>query len=136
MLHEEIKAIRSSRRDFKQFGLVLGGVLVLFGIWLFLKKNNLHEILIAAGAGLILVGLFAPGLLKPFQRVWMILAVILGWFMTRLILSGLFFIILTPTALLARWRRKPVISMKPDPSRPSYWIFREQNREDDWRVQF
>lgn len=136
MLSEDIKAIRSTRRDLKQFGLVLGGAFVLFGLWLFLKKNDLYSVIIAAGAGLILTGLCAPGLLKPFQRGWMILAVILGWFMTRLILSVLFFIILTPTALLARWRRKPVMCMRPDPSLPTYWIFREQNREDDWRVQF
>ena len=54
----------------------------------------------------------------------MIFSIILGWFMTRLILSFLFYIIFTAIGLISRVFRKKFLELSWDKSKNSYWNFR------------
>lgn len=45
---------------------------------------------------------FAPMLLAPVYVVWMKLAFLLGWVNSRILLCVIFFLIITPIALIAR----------------------------------
>jgi hypothetical protein len=63
----------------------------------------------------------------------------MGWLMTRAILSVLFFVILTPTALLLRLLGKDLLNMKFDRnSSQSYWLARsaDQSQKPDYTKQF
>ena len=102
MLKEDIRAIRSERRDLRNFGLVVGGVFAALGLFLLWKERPAGIWLGGIGSALVLLGALLPGLLLPLQKVWMTLAVIMGWVMTRVILSVLFFLVLTPIGLVAR----------------------------------
>ncbi len=55
----------------------------------------------------------------------MTLAFILGWVMTRLLLTVTFFVILTPFALLLRISGKDMLSRKIEKNRDTYWIKHE-----------
>ena len=71
-----------------------------------------------------------PLLLKPVQKLWMSLAVLLGWFMTRVILIILFYLVVTPIALLARLCGKYFLNTKLDRNAKSYWITRKAATSD------
>jgi hypothetical protein len=63
----------------------------------------------------------------------------MGWLMTRVILCILFFVILTPTALLLRLLGKDLLNMKFDRnSSQSYWLPRtsEDGKKADYTKQF
>ena len=52
-------------------------------------------------------------------------AIILGWFMTRFILSLLFYLIVTPIGLITRVLGKDFLELKKEASNGSYWNQRE-----------
>ena len=134
MIRDEIRAITSSRRDLRNFGLVVGTGFVIIGGLLLWKEKGLWPWFGGAGLMLILLGMAAPPLLKPLQKSWMTLAVIMGWLMTRLILSLLFFLVLTPIGLAGRLAGKKFLSPPPDDGE-SYWIRRSREDQDARRLE-
>jgi hypothetical protein len=76
------------------------------------------------GGILVLLGLVVPSLLRPVQKVWMGLALILGWINTRIILGVLFYLVFTPIGVLMRFFRDPLNrGMQSDDV--TYWSRRE-----------
>ena len=61
-------------------------------------------------------------LLKPVHRAWMTLALVLGWCMSRMILTVLFIVAVIPVALLGRLLKLPFTQMRRAPARDSYWL--------------
>ena len=126
----EIKNIKSAKKDLKNFGLVVGIGLFIFGGILFFLKKPLGIYLLCISPVLIISGYLIPGILKPFQKVWMSFAVIMGWIMSNIILSIVFYLMMTPIGLLARIFGKDFLAKKIDTKAKSYWIDREQEIKD------
>ena len=118
---EEIKNIKQTKRDFRNFGLTMGIVLGVIGAVLFFKSSSLYPWFWAIGGLFIFLGLLLPSLLKPLYWPWMIFAVILGWFMTRLILAMLFYLVITPIGLITRLLGKLSIEIRWKQQTDSYW---------------
>lgn len=74
-----------------------------------------------------LSGISLPVLLKPVYIVWMKLASILGWVNTRLILFVLFYLLITPIAIILRLCRNDLLERKVEKERASYWKRKENN---------
>ncbi|MFZ5981036.1 MAG: SxtJ family membrane protein [Candidatus Zixiibacteriota bacterium] len=132
MLIEEIKDIKSGRRELRNFGLSVGIVVMLLSVLLWYFERTAWVYLMVIGAVLAVLGLTVPSVLRPLQKIWMTLAVILGWFMTRLILSLTFYLLFTPIKLLGLLTGRKFLEMKPDKNQKSYWQYRRQeefNRE-------
>lgn len=130
MLLEEIKNIKSAKKDLRMFGLTVGGVLfVLGGVLWFFEKDNFHFFLII-GAVLAATGLIFPRILFPLQKAWMTFGVIMGWFMTRVVLSLLFFLVMTPISLVLRASGKKFLDIGIDAKCKSYWMRREPGPAD------
>lgn len=69
-------------------------------------------------------GLFIPPLARWITEGWLAWARILGWINTRIILTIVFFLVLTPLALLRRlFQRSPMRTL--DRSAASHWTVRE-----------
>ncbi len=126
MIIEEIKNIKEAAGDLKKFGITVGSVLFLFAILLFWKQKESYIYFSIIGAFLILAGLIKPAILKPLNKAWMTLAILMGWVMTRVILIILFYIVLTPTAFFAKIFKKNFLDLEIDKSRNSYWEIREK----------
>jgi len=74
-----------------------------------------------------LIGLV--GLLKPSAVRWLFLgatvaAFPIGWVMTQVVLAVIFYAVLTPVALVFRWRRRDELQLRHKPEQTSYWITR------------
>lgn len=138
MIKEEIKYIKEAPADLKKFGLTVGAVLLIAGAILFYIEKGSYIYFSAAGIFLILAGLFYPAMLKPINKAWMVLALILGWFMTRVILSILFYFVLTPTGFIAKISGKKFLDLKFDKKNKSYWEKRElkEKKQIDYERQF
>ncbi len=138
MLLEEIRQIKESKKNLRKFGLTVGPVLLAIGLYLFLRGRSSGAYWAATGILLIFLSIVAPVVLKPLNKGWMILAILLGWVMTRFILVILFYLVLTPTGLIARMFRKDFLDRRFDRTRNSYWQKREKNKFDprDYERQF
>ena len=95
------------------------------------KSAEYADYLVAAGAVLIALGAVAPMLLSPLQRAWMSLAVVLGFIMSRVILSIIFFLVLTPIGVMGRLLGKQFLDLSWAPgNKQSYWKKRSNPKID------
>ncbi len=131
MLIQEIRAIKSSRHERHQFAIVIACALLLAGGILAWRKGVYPGIFIAAFvilAPVAMDNLFKTDtaiILLPFQRVWMAIAVVLGFFMSRIILGVFFFGVFTAVRAANSLFGKPLLDVAWDKSaRDSYWIAR------------
>ena len=123
-MFEEIKNIKSEKSDIRNFGITLGIILLLISGFLFWKEKESYQIFSGIGITLSLIAIAIPSVLKPVYWMWMIFGIILGWFMTRVILSLLFYIIITPIGLTLRLFGKQFLELRWDKSKESYWNYR------------
>jgi hypothetical protein len=124
MLVEEIKNIKSEKSDLRKFGITFFIVLGLLGGALWWRGKEYYTIFAVLSLLFLAAGIFVPVILKPVQKAWMALAVVLGWFMTRLILSVLFYVIFTCIGLIGKIVGKKFLDLKIDDNTESYWIKR------------
>ncbi|MDP4173935.1 MAG: SxtJ family membrane protein [Bacteroidota bacterium] len=122
---DDIKNIQSTKKDLRNFGLSVGGVLLFIGAILLLKSKPSAQYFVIISLVLILPGLFFPALLKPLQKIWMALAIVIGWISTRIILSLLFYFVLTPIGFIMRLKGKDILDEKIEKEKTSYWSYRE-----------
>ena len=134
---EEIKNIKLAKKDLKNFGFIIGIILSLFGLFLFYRRIDYFIYFVSVGLIFLSLGLIAPKILKPIYKVWMTFAVIIGWIMTRLILSVLFYSVITGIAILTRIIGKDFLNLKIN-NKESYWNNRDSDYElnQDYEKQF
>lgn len=121
---EEIKNLKITKSDLRKFGITIGIILFAISGFLFWKGKSSFQLFFTIGTILFLGGIAIPFILKPIYWMWMIFAIILGWFMTRVILSLLFYVILSPIGLIARIFRKQFIELKWNKKHSTYWNYR------------
>ena len=51
-------------------------------------------------------------------------------------MGAIFFVVITPIAVLARLRGRDLLQVRPDPSARSYWIARNQSELGSMKDQF
>lgn len=134
---EEIKNIRLAYKDLKNFGFIIGIILAFFGLFLLYKGIDYFIYFVSVGLIFLSLGLIDPKILKPIYKVWMTSAVIIGWIMTRLILSALFYSVITGIAILTRIIGKDFLNLKIK-NKESFWNNRDSNYElnQDYEKQF
>ncbi len=137
-LLKEIDEIASSKADLRKFGFTMAGAFGLFGglaAWR-LPAGGIYGYLLGAAAFFLIFGLVLPGALKPVQKVWMTLALLMGWVMSRVILVVVFFIVVTPIGLFLRLSGKDILDKRSGVKRESYWTGHKQRMKDDYENQF
>jgi hypothetical protein len=124
-IREDIKQLNTGDRALRKFGLTVGGVFAVLGL-LFLWRHKAHyPYFLWPGAALVVFGAAQPRVLKWIYIAWMSLAFVLGFVMAHVILTLFFFLVITPTGLIARLTGKDFLSLKLDRAASSYWIPRE-----------
>ncbi len=108
----------------KSFGFVFAAVFALIGLWPLIKGGELRLWALVLAALFLAVSFIRPSLLKPLNRVWFLFGLLLHKIVSPLIMGLLFFLTVTPTALIMRALGKDVLRLKRDPNASSYWIVR------------
>jgi len=99
-----------TRQELRKFGLVTGGMLVLFFDllipWIWGVTPPLWPAIV--GGVLAATALLLPAALGPVYKVWMLFAEALGWVNTRIILSVMFYLIFFPVGMIVRLFSDPM----------------------------
>jgi hypothetical protein len=85
--------LSATREQAKDTGMAL----VLIGLIVFLVTREVRYVTFAAG--LLLLDMIAPALFKPAAKLWFGLSHVLGTVMSKVILSAIFYLILSPMGL-------------------------------------
>jgi hypothetical protein len=112
------------RKGLREFGLITGGIFAgLFGLffpWLLGRPSPYWPW--ALGAVLVLWALIAPATMQGFYRLWMLVALLLNRVTTPVIMSLVFFVIITPIALMMRLMGRDPMAQRLDPNAKTYRI--------------
>ena len=130
MIIEEIKKIKSEKKELRQFGITMGIVLALLAGLLFWREKDNYFYLLILSILFFFIGLALPVTLKPLHKIWMTLATLIGWFVTRLIMIILFYLVVTPIGLLTRLCGKDFLDTKFKKNTNSYWVPRKTIKYD------
>ncbi|MDH3268426.1 MAG: SxtJ family membrane protein [Ignavibacteria bacterium] len=138
MLKEEFKHIKETKKDLRKFGLTVGGVLIILAALLFYFEKPSAIYFAIIGGLLFVFGLIIPLTLKPLNKIWMGLAIVLGYFMSRLILTIIFYLVITPISFIAKLVGKKFMILKNDKSANTYWEKRSiiHKKQIDYERQF
>ena len=120
----EINNINTRKKDIRSFGYTIGIILLFISLILFYYNIELYMGFSIVALVFIILGILFPLSLKPIYLIWMIFAVLLGWLMTRIILTLLFYIILTPIGLVTKLLGEDFLSLK-NKRDNSYWNNRD-----------
>ena len=122
---------KKSRRAEREFGLIVGVVLVLLSAWWFYRGKfpTLSPITLPLGTLLVLLGLIFPAALVWPNKAWMALAEGLSFVTTRIILAFVFFVIVTPIGFIKRRFGWDPLNRRAAAS-DSYWVPYSERQKD------
>ncbi len=116
---EEVKA--GSERA---FGLVFAAVFAIVGLWPLIGGAAPRWWALAVVLVFVAAALAAPAVLRPLNRVWHAFGLVLHRIVSPLVMGLLFFLTVTPTALVMRLLGKDSLGFEFDAGADSYWIER------------
>ena len=114
----EASSIGSSDR---QFGLLAGCLLAALAAWPVLRGGHLRVSMLAGGLVLAFLGAVWPRVLKPVNRLWLLLGQALGRVTNPLVAGLLFLVLITPLGLLLRRMGRLSVRLRKDSPARSYW---------------
>lgn len=126
------------RKSLRSFAFVMAGALTVIGLLIFFFGEVQERAFGFGGIALILllVGLTIPHILKPVHTAWMALAFFLGYFVSRILLSVIFFLLITPIGFVMRVFGKDFLNRKIEPERESYWLDRKFDADRNYERMF
>jgi hypothetical protein len=108
----------------RNFGIVFAAAFTALAIYNAWHGGKLWPWGGVVAAVFLVVALVRPSLLALPNRLWIKLGMALGRIVTPIVLGGLFFLVVTPVALLGRAFGKEFLKLRPEPDAQSYWIVR------------
>ncbi len=124
-----------TRSDLRKFGLQVGAAFaVLAGIVLWRERTTPATVLAIISGSLILGGAVVPQALRPVERAWMGLALLLSKVTTPIFMGIVYFVVLGPFGLIRRTIGRHPLRHEIDDD--SYWVNRSEEPASDLRRQF
>ncbi len=138
MIKEEIKNIKSGKREIVIFAIVIAALFCITGLVLKKQSSDYSIVFFIIAILLIPLAYIFPRSLKPVHKLWMSVGIIMGAGVTFIILSVMFYGLITPISFLARWMGKDFLNMKMNRDSKSYWISKEDRefKKESYEKQF
>ncbi len=108
----------------KSFGVVFAVVFAIIGVFPLWGGGSPAYWAFGLSAVFLALALARPATLTPLNRLWHLLGLGLGKVVNPLVLGFLFFVTITPLALIMRMMGKDPLRLRFDPGAESYWIER------------
>jgi hypothetical protein len=95
--HKGMTKTRTSVRQLRQFGFLVGGIFGAIGLWpMVWRHQSPRQWALALAIALVLPALVTPRILAPVLRAWMAAGEVLAWINTHIILGVVFYAVVTP----------------------------------------
>ena len=105
----------------RSFGVVFFLVFLLISIYPLLNNQNIRLWSLLISLIFLILGLLNSNILTPLNRIWFRFGILLGRFVAPIVMSVVFFFLVTPIALMLRLFNKNLLGLKKD-NKNSYWI--------------
>lgn len=127
-IHEDLgRKERVTIGSDRNFGLVIGAALAIFGLLPLLHGGALRLWLLGPAVIVLAIAITAPRFLAPFNLVWFWIGKILGLIVSPLVMMLLFFVTITPIGIAVRWSGKDLLRLRRRNDLSTYWIERARS---------
>ena len=105
----------------KSFGIVFFIFFLLISLYPLTNQENIRVWSLIISLIFLLLGLSNSKILNPFNKLWFKFGMILGRIISPIIMSIIFFLIVTPIALIMKLLKKDLLNLKFNKTN-TYWI--------------
>ena len=109
----------------RSFGFVFAFVFAVIGLVPLLSGNSARWWALGVSAAFLAASIVYPGVLAPLNRIWTKFGLLLHHIVNPVVMGVLFFLVVTPIAMLMRLCGKRPLQRTFDAGATSYWIRRE-----------
>jgi hypothetical protein len=125
-LHEDLSRKQESQGSSdRAFGIVFAVFFVMVGLSPLRAHHPMRSWAFPVAGLFLLVGTLKPVWLRPLNKYWTKLGLLIGRIVSPIITAILFYAVVTPTALLFRILGKDPLHLARDSEARSYWIERQ-----------
>ena len=105
----------------KSFGLVFSVVFFLISVYPLLNAGNIRFWSLILAIIFLTLGLLNSKILTPLNKIWFKFGIFLGKIISPIIMSIIFFLVVTPIGFTMRLLGKDLLNLKNNKNK-SYWI--------------
>jgi len=109
----------------KSFGIVFFLFFLIVSLFPLFKNENIRVWSLIIAIIFLILGLLNSKLLTPLNKIWFKFGILLGNFVSPIVMSVVFFAIVTPTSLIMKALGKNLLNLKKD-NKKTYWIERSK----------
>jgi uncharacterized membrane protein len=114
----------------RKTALVVAPVLVGIAAWnLYRGRTAVVAVFGALGVALVLAGLFVPAAARAFHKGWMRFAVALGHVNSRVLLTLVYYLVVTPYGVVTRLVGRDPLRRRGKAEAASHWVERKTTRQ-------
>ncbi len=118
----------------KSFGIVFFTVFLIIAIWPLLNGYEIRYWSLIISIVFLLLGILNSKILTPLNKIWFKIGILLGNVISPIVMSIIFFLVVTPTSFIMKILRKDLLNLKKN-TKNSYWI-KKQNQNSGMKKQF
>ncbi len=105
----------------RSFGIVFFAFFLIISIFPLFKNGDLRIWSLIVGIIFLVLGILKSEILTPLNRIWFKIGVILGNFISPIVMGFIFFFVVTPISLIMKLFGKDILNLKKN-NKESYWI--------------
>ena len=109
----------------RNFGVVFFIFFMIISLFPLFKDGNVRVWALVVAIIFLILGLLNSSVLSPLNRIWFKFGILLGSFVSPIVMGIVFFAIVTPTSLIMKVLGKNLLNLKKD-NKKTYWIERSK----------
>ena len=109
----------------KSFGIVFFLFFLIVSLFPLFKNENIRVWSLIIAIVFLILGLLNSKFLTPLNKIWFKFGILLGNFVSPIVMSIVFFVIVTPTSIIMRVLGKNLLNLKKG-NKKTYWIERSK----------
>ena len=113
----------------KNFGIVFSIVFLIIALFPLINDGGLRVWSLIVSTIFLFLGLINSKILTPLNKIWFKFGLILGRIVSPVIMGVIFFLVVTPTALIMRLVGKDLLNLKFNKYK-SYWIVKTGSKSN------
>ena len=118
----------------KSFGIVFFTVFLIIAIWPLLNGYEIRYWSLIISIVFLILGILNSKILTPLNKIWFKIGILLGNVISPIVMSIIFFLVVTPTSFIMKILGKDLLNLKKN-TKKSYWITK-QNQNSRMKKQF
>ena len=113
----------------KSFGIVFFVIFLIIGLYPLINEGNIRIWSIVISIIFLILGLINSQILTPLNILWFKFGMLLGKFVSPIVMGLVFFLVVTPTGLIMKLFNKDLLKLRKNKN-SSYWIKRPETKSE------